>query len=916
MNLEQIKQGILAKFEKCRLVFWQDEDVEFLEQLSTLKSELDTSNIELIELDDTSHFEVKQRIELKEPKSNFLLYSNKPQSEPTRDWLYDIRLYAQQFYADSSSMILNELGMRMEFRQDINRYKKFFTNQQRYNKLKKLLPEKAEKQTLELAMIAVLAKVETLAFSALLHQLIRLYAEQPVKAEELINEFEKFDLAGVFWKMAVEEFGYLTLDIWTVNASRAEQSSGVAPSIKDLLAKLLITDCFHGIQSSGVAVQNYDFSSSLSSHLLPVNGNDESLASYPKDIRELLLNTASKRASVVNFVSSWRESRTLSESYNTVAVAIADELEIKNKLSGFKHPKDLIGIETFVEADQQLIKLLATDLPAFSAIEINEWVSKKLRGHWCSASSVKESKNYACILKALRAAKEFYDLKEKHIEGFLFDSAKNLYRAYEEELYKFDHAYRIFSENSIEISKNGSDILKATGLVEDIENLYVDWYLHDLAIAWGKLIDEENLLESWKLPGVHNQQDFFREEVRSVLNNTQVKRVFVIISDALRYEVAHDIHQQINDEKRFKSEIKSQLGVVPSYTQLGMGCLLPHKKLTAHLGSKPEYKADGLSVHGHDNRHKILEQHGGVAFKADEVLNWTNQEGREKVKEAQVVYIYHDEIDAIGDKQGTENQTFEAARDAVDEIKLLIGRIINRLNGSRVLITADHGFLFKMTDVTDSDKTALKSKPAGTTEAKKRYVIGSNLPSDSYYWKGKLTNTAGIDIEKGDDAEFIIPRGSNRFNFVGGAKFIHGGIMPQEICVPVLHVRELDSKGQTKHAKQKVSAVPLNNPVKIVSNIDRIQFLQTDPVGEKFKARELLIWIEDPGGKKVSSSERVLFESPSQNMEERKRNVQIKLEGSGFDRTVSYKLIMEDTDSKVRATHSVIIDIAFEDDFF
>lgn len=911
MNLEQIKQGILAKFEKCRLVFWQDEDVEFKEQLSSIKDEINGSGIELIELDEHSHFEIKQRIELKEPNSKFLLYSNKPQNEPARDWLYDIRLYAEYFYADSSSMILNELGMRMEFRQDIGRYKKFFGNQQRYNKLKRLLPEGAEKQTLELSMIAVLAKVETVSFTAVFHQLISLYAEQPEKAGELLLELDKFTLGKVFWTLAVEEFGFVANYFWNENANNDPSAL-----FKDLLIKLLITDCYQALQSSGVAIQTTNFASSLSGHTLPMSFSDEELSTLPKSVKELLLNAASKRASVVNFVSSWRESRTLSESYNSVAFEVAEELEIKGKLGEFKHPSELIHVETFVEADQELIKALATDLPAYNAVEINDWVSKKLRSHWCSPGSHKDSANYAAIYTALRAAKEFYDLKEKHIDGFAFESARSLYKAYEAELYKFDHAYRIFSENSIEISKNGSDILKATGLVEDIEHLYVDWYLHDLAVVWGKLVDDENLLENWRIAGIHNQQHFFREEVKGILNKTQVKRVFVIISDALRYEVAQDIHQQINDEKRFKSEIKSQLGVVPSYTQLGMGSLLPHQKLTAHLGSKPEYKADGLSVHGHDNRHKILEKHGGVAFKADEVLNWTNQEGRDKVRDAQVVYIYHDEIDAIGDKQGTENQTFEAARDAVDEIKQLVGRIINRLNGSRVLITADHGFLFKMTDVTDSDKTALKSKPAGTTEAKKRYVIGSNLPTDSYYWTGKLANTAGVDVEDGDDAEFMIPRGSNRFNFVGGAKFIHGGIMPQEICVPVLQVRELDTKAQTKHAKQKVNAVPLNNPVKIVSNIDRIQFLQTDPVGEKFKARELEMWIEDPVGKKVSSREKVLFESTSEKMDERKRNVQIKLEGSGFDRTVSYKLMMEDTESKVKTTHSVIIDLAFEDDFF
>ena len=88
--------------------------------------------------------------------------------------------------------------------------------------------------------------------------------------------------------------------------------------------------------------------------------------------------------------------------------------------------------------------------------------------------------------------------------------------------------------------------------------------------------------------------------------------------------------------------------------------------------------------------------------------------------------------------------------------------------------------------------------------------------------------------------------------------------------------------------------------IKIVSNIDRISFLQTDPVGDKFKARKLELWIEDPFGKQVSSKEEHIFDSASEKLDERKRNIQIKLEGSGFDRTVSYKLIMEDTESKTK----------------
>lgn len=916
MNLEQIKQGILAKFEKCRLVFWQDEDIEFQEQFPEISAELNSEGIQVIALDSESHFEVKQRIELLEPDQPFLLYSNKPIIEPTRDWLYDIRLYAQPFYADSSSMILNELGMRMEFRQLVSRYKKFFANKQRYAKLRKLLPNNAEKSVLELAMIATLAKVETVSFTAVLNELISKYSQSSAQADEVLAEIVKYGLDKSFWQLAIVEFGYITPDFWLTDKKSAEAAEkNDNPSVKDLMTKLLVTDCYHGLQSSGAKVGHSKFAQSLSSHLLPISLDNKTNDKLSKDIQELVGNTAAKRAAVINFVKAWRESRTLCESYNQIAEDVAFELEIKNKLTEFKKPSELLFVETFVDAEEELLKLLAKDLPAYNSNDIADWVSIRLRSHWCY-----QEQKYAAIHKALKSAKQFYELKEKYVDGFeilgtkSLDTASALYKAYEDEIHQFDTSYRIFSENSLKASQNGSDILKLTGLVDDIESLYVDWYLHDFAIVWGKLVDQELLLENWKLPFIHNQYEFYNREVQSVLQQPSVKRVFVIISDAFRYECAKELHDSINNRNRYKSKLKSQLGVVPSYTQAGMAALLPHKRFTAHLNKNVEYKLDGISSHGTDNRHKILQAHGGIACTYDEVMKWTTQQYRDLAQGSSVIYIYHNKIDAIGDDGGTENEAFLAARDAIEEMDKLIIRIFDKFKGGRVILTADHGFLFNQSDVTESDRTELKAKPAGTKLSKKRYLVGENLPTGDSYWVGKMSNTSNVDPDY--DAEFIVPRGSNRFHFVGGAKFVHGGIMPQEICVPVMHLRAIHSTVKEKQTKQKVSAVPLNSPVRIVSNIDRIQFLQADPIGDKYKSRELQIWIEDPNGNKVSSSEKVLFNSQSDKMEERKRNVQVKLEGSNFDRTISYKLIMEDTESKTKTTHSVIVDLAFEDDFF
>ncbi|WP_104040822.1 BREX-1 system phosphatase PglZ type A [Vibrio hyugaensis] len=901
MNIDQITSGLLAKFEKSRLVFWQDTDNEFNDHIGSLSLDSSYKNTEIIHLDTLSHLEVKYRVELLEPETAFLLYSNKAPNEPTRDWLYDIRLYAQEFYADNSSMILNDIGMNMEFRPVIAKFKRFFKSQQRVTRLKKLLPKSATERELELALIAASLKLETPTFANILQVLLAQLAND-FESSSLLAELDKYNLTPSFWTIVYEEFGYI------VETNNDEKHH---PSLQNLATKLLFTECFQALVNSGCS-SNDSVLESFSPHLLPMLTSEQVEAGYSID--RIGMNSA-RRAHVVSFIVQLRESRTYQDSYNAIAAQIEAEFEIRNKLSQITQPEKLMYVETFEFADKQLAILLAKNINSIEQQEISTITSHRLTTHWCQKQPSFDGTKYSCVYKALKAAKQFLVLRNKYIDGFEFDSARAIYRAYEAELFLFDSAYRVFCDNANQLSHHSSDILKKTQLVSNIEALYVDWYLHDLAIVWGKHVDNENLLDKWKFDGIINQYNFYNHEVERIFQSKQVKRVFVIISDALRYEVAHDIHEQINKEKRFKSTIKSHLGVVPSYTQLGMASLLPHQELTAHIGKDVIFKADGMSTHGLEKRNAILEKYHGIAVKSSDVSKWTNEEGRKAIADARVVYIYHDRIDTIGDKASSEHQTFEACADGIKDIKLLVERIINKFNGNRILVTADHGFLFKSSDVVDSDKTALSVKPHGTVEGKKRYLIGQQLPKDDFYWTGNMAVTANLSSNS-DQAEFMIPRGSNRFNFVGGAKFIHGGIMPQEICVPVLRIEHLKTSKQKTTAKQKVGVVPLSNPIRLVTLTEKIEFLQTNAVGNEFKERSLSIWIEDPEGTIVSNKAQVLFDSESNNSDDRKRNAILSLNGTGFDRTISYKLIMLDTENNDRfASHSVTIDLAIQDDF-
>ncbi|MFO7803674.1 MAG: PglZ domain-containing protein, partial [Desulfovermiculus sp.] len=81
--------------------------------------------------------------------------------------------------------------------------------------------------------------------------------------------------------------------------------------------------------------------------------------------------------------------------------------------------------------------------------------------------------------------------------------------------------------------------------------------------CWGAFLDgESGLVGDWTLRDVTKQHHFFSTQVKPLLTSSRSK-VFVIISDALRYEVAEELARDINSKSRFKAKLTSQLGVLP-----------------------------------------------------------------------------------------------------------------------------------------------------------------------------------------------------------------------------------------------------------------------------------------------------------------------------------------------------------------
>ncbi|EBA4671436.1 BREX-1 system phosphatase PglZ type A, partial [Salmonella enterica] len=194
------------------------------------------------------------------------------------------------------------------------------------------------------------------------------------------------------------------------------------------------------------------------------------------------------------------------------------------------------------------------------------------------------------------------------------------------------------------------------------------------------------------------------------------------------------------------------------------------------------------------------------------------------------------------------------------------------------------------------------------------FIVGHQLPENEFCWHGKLADTAGAS----DESEFLLPKGVQRFHFVGGARFVHGGAMLQEVCVPVLKIRALEKKAAEKQPqRQPVSIVARDQVIKLVNSIDKVGFIQTTAVNELNEPRTLNIFIVDENNQVVSGTETVCFDSDNEDMGKRTRDVTMKLMGTAFNRKNKYVLILENADSATEyGRYPITIDLAFQDDFF
>lgn len=509
--------------------------------------------------------------------------------------------------------------------------------------------------------------------------------------------------------------------------------------------------------------------------------------------------------------ASLRNDRRSKDAMATLAKRAARDLDYKLTVEGASF-RDLVAVDLFEETDQKIISDLAWAVAERTVTprEVGEVVRARQSSVWIDG--------YRQLYTAVASASELLgELVSLDLGMQSFDDGLERYRR---EWFRIDQLYRqfVYATRTAEYPK------PLEALREQVEKRYANKFVYELGNTWQQQVDQ---IERWRSTALRSQTDFYSRYVEPLVRDGDKKAV-VIISDAMRYEVADELGTLIRQEDRFDANLEAVLGVLPSHTQLGMAALLPHSTLRHSVDAKTVL-ADDQPTNNTAFRGKILEGVGGSAIQAEDFKALNAEERRELYKANRVLYVYHNRIDATGDKPGTERQVFEAVDNTLRDIVDLVKKLASA-NATNIFITADHGFLFQ--DEALADTFFLSTKPQGDEikVVNRRFVLGRGLKVDNAF---ATFEAAQLGLQS--DLEVQIPKSIHRLRLAGGgSRFVHGGATLQEIVVPVLAVNK---KRKSDTRLVNVEVWPESD--KITTGQVVVRLFQTEPVRDKVQPRTL-----------------------------------------------------------------------------
>ena len=123
-----------------------------------------------------------------------------------------------------------------------------------------------------------------------------------------------------------------------------------------------------------------------------------------------------------------------------------------------------------------------------------------------------------------------------------------------------------------------------------------------------------------------------------------------------------DVAALLERERGGNVKVSSMQAVFPSITEVGMPALLPHQAL--ELAADGSFVlVDGMPTATTPQREAALAHvEPWPALRSSAYLNMAGVERKALLKDSKLVYLYHNKIDATGEKAATQDDVFDAAR--------------------------------------------------------------------------------------------------------------------------------------------------------------------------------------------------------------------------------------------------------------
>ena len=842
----------LPEFHKRRIIFWHDEDGEFAEAVN----ELALGGVTLVKLTGKNNFAVKKLLAADDLTGDYLVYDPLAYEKDQKDdWLLDIKLYSEEFRADLVSIQMEELFVEptSAMRKTMKLYAKFFDNKDRKAKLRRIGKSYQTPLGLHIDIMAVLCGLNGGTAQDVIITVLSAGLKKENNAP--LANVEKFGNIEAFWQLVQKYTGYVNAD---------------DRPLSDLAAHILITAL---------------------SQTMP--------ASALRGLERFV--TDSCKAYCYQLVHEWQRSGG-SEGLVEICRHVERELRLADRFDRIEI-SILLKSDTFPAINESILKRFYAEIGerVIKIDSIFEAVENRRTSGWYSLTV-----DYLESLYYIAKMQEFY---LAHIEGFHLVEPAKIWKLYTTDAYQMDSHYRhfhCFFGNTLKTPNTLlEDALKKCSDV--VEGLYREWFLKELTLNWTNAIAGD-LDSLGYVSEVNKQRDFYRRYVYP--NVSKGNRVFVLISDALRFEVAAELSEVLSHTTKGKASLEAAQAVFPSITKFGMAGLLPGKELS--VSDKMEVSIDGNPTGSTVNRSAVLnaENPDSVAVTYRDLLQMKQAERRALVQGKQIVFIYHNTIDALGDKPATETKVFEACDSAISELNAIVKIIVNDLSGINIFITADHGFLYTYKPLEESQKISRQTFNGEIYELGRRYALVPPVSSAGYLLPVKTERELGGIPMKGYAPQDIV-----RIKVQGGGEnYVHGGISLQEIVVPVIVYKGMRSSYKRYVEVQNPGLSLISESRKVSNLIFSLDFLQKQPVGEKVQASSYTLHFTDDVGVPVSDTQTVIADRASSNASERVFRVRFTLKQMQFIRSKIYRLIIAN-DTDVPEEIEFRIDIAFADDF-